>query len=1127
VLTDGQTEINPLVSPECLPCLQLQSSLHGVVAVRKYTIRYTSYGPPRNKLRFILHAVDWLGIQHPHSEPPKPLWSDDIAAIVRQLHDTRASEDRRCLGQDSVIEEEVDHLAPIMDGAQEGESQPHTQFTFGTQIAHPIRPRPSHDEPKVLGVKRLEPVLAGNTQREDIRKRAGLLSLLDKSANRSTNKSPTKPTDNFVRPTLTKPQTAAESPASQPCTQLPDASHRQPTQTPSKGKSVASPSPQPSRGAKRVRTAEPAPRRSDRDEQPAQEPAHDTRPKAHEQSVLQILAAECSWMKDFEFSREALQVSNKQKLILLKDHSWHKPQAGQSFPDGNVPIEILMTLHRIADESAAMEGIPDSTEEMDEDPSPEDPVDNVNPSPESLVQASPDDNPPTSQVSWSASSSPEPPNIPSRFGQALPPDSSFEPPDDTPNRDTRKLTAITATQRPISIESSNEKEQSAPPSSPPFEQESIAVDDEMELEEYVPQGLGEDSVGGASELLGRPISISPHRPVIQVKETPYVKGKNGQSFAQMTSPRSEKQNSSGSLKNTSSGSIVYGTYNDKTFSEATKAPSHSEIKVRATMHRPVEDNTQIGEPRHQRPSEDSREDVLDVEMCDTATIGVPVVSPQQVPVVLAELSTMHAKMEKSTPPLLPETTPIPAQMPPQLAKSLTTPALPSPEKQSEVPARSENKKSSKSPSFAPGSTKRKLENSPSKRSSRHSKRREIKIVGFGDNTPATVDPASTLRQHREESLRKFREDRKSSTSFESRAGSGTELGVEQGGEAMDVDSPSTDTTSASPPAMSPRHVSLYEDPSPIEPAQVTAAASQPASVSSPIAKPETLIPEVPSPLPARSSVQAQSVTLGASNIQPLSVFETFKAAYPEYTGDVKHFQGQCTQMLDLEKDDKMVPKWQWDDYIIRNRTDYKAYVLECLDEGSNPEPYHRFYKDTIRDTIYQKSIIGGPATLKEALQQLGVQPPVPEPTLLPESIPPKEKRSRASLPSAFARPKAPSKSHTNGTSHDRPRHSLPANSQMTQQTPVRNLHRTQLRTPVQPTPKATAPRTNSTRKPNLFSRLSLDGAASSRASSVNRDTTEGTGDPFRDYVFAHQRLTSLTGSTKVSSKRSQSNGRKS
>jgi hypothetical protein len=250
----------------------------------------------------------------------------------------------------------------------------------------------------------------------------------------------------------------------------------------------------------------------------------------------------------------------------------------------------------------------------------------------------------------------------------------------------------------------------------------------------------------------------------------------------------------------------------------------------------------------------------------------------------------------------------------------------------------------------------------------------------------------------------------------------------------------------------------------------------------------------------------------------LNIFESFKAAYQMYTGDVKHFQGQCKQMIKLDQEDKMVPKWQWDDFIIRNRTDYKKYLEECGDQGEDPEPYHRFYKDRIRDTIYRKGIIEGRPTLLQALKQLNIQPPTPEPNKLskPQDLLRKEKRPRTSLPSAFTPAKAPPKSLHNATSKRESHQSLPI-PLLNQQTPIKERHATKVRTPALQALGHAAQEGQPTPKSRLLTRLQLDGAAP-LGSSNKTDATPGTGDRFRDFYFAAMRTTSLTGSTEVSSK---------
>jgi hypothetical protein len=1130
VLTDGQTQVRPLVSPECFAHLHPQASLHGVLLVRKYTIRYTSYGPPRDKLQFILETVDWLGhgridVPQPESGPLRSLQSEALVDILRQLHDTRMREDRRCLSANTRIKEEADEMPPVMDGTDNisgNASQSHTQHPFGTQLPSPARARPAEDGPQFLGVRTLEPVLAGNTQREDIRPRtittpSQLLDLLARGAG-SVNRKPTKASLNNALPASAKePRESAGQPPTQLYTQLPVHMHRQPTQSQSTSKVAALSPSQPPRSTKQVREIESVSPRAEKDPRKGGDLAATA--QQSERNVVQKLASECSWMKDFEFTREAFRVPYQQMSLLQHDDSWHKSMPGRTFPSGNVPIGILTTLHRTADEKAAMEAGPDSDDEMDEDPSPESPVEAIDPSPELVLVSTQEEQCPSSPaVSWSSSPGPEPPQMLSRLKQGLPPDSSFEAAESGANSSLDETTAPPRSQNPIPVYS-NEPEQNDPPSSPPLAKQPITLEEdmEMEMEEHVPQGLGEDSIGGADDLrTQRVLSASPPRPVVQVKEMPHVKSKNCQHKAQVASSPG-RQTSSGTLKHTSSASTVYGTYNDKSSSDLQTNASRLEISE------PIATDQQEGESldlREQQRSvtRDKNSEVLggndvDVSMFATMDPQELVVSSQQEHVHTELPLTWNTSLQDIKQYPVTSAMPVSTQLPSTSPESFMAATSTHTDGQPQDPQVQRKKVLSRSPSTAPGATKRKHENSPSKKSGRHSKRREIKLIDFGSGSPRPAQTTSALRSYREESLRKFRESRKSGTGFEDRSEPAGKTKALQGQDAMQVDSPVVSRNDAPAATMSPQHESLYDDPNPGMPALTSASPSRSASQTSSDAQAH-LIPEPKSLAHEQRDDQPQPATTKHSG-KSLNVFETFKEAYPKYTGDTKHFQSQCMQMIKLDQEDKMVPKWQWDDFIIRNRTDYKEYALECVDRGEDPEPYHRFYKDTIRDTIYRRGIIEGRSTLLQALQQFNVQPPTTGAQTSSKSVLGRGKRPRKSLPSAFSNSKAPSKSQSNTTSTNRPRHSLPA-PLYNHQTPVKDNHTTKLHVSTPQSLGHGALKGRSTPQSNPITRLQLDGAAPLDNSSKG-NATAGTGDPYRDYYFAALRATSLTGSTKVSS----------
>ncbi|KAH7078893.1 hypothetical protein BKA63DRAFT_507349 [Paraphoma chrysanthemicola] len=1137
VLSDGQAKVHPHIAPECLSLFPPQLTLHAGIAVRRYTIRYSSYGPPQDALRFILHAVDWLGdaLRASHRSELKELCTDEIEDVLRQLRHTRAREDRRCLNPDISTQENTDQFSAVMSGLDENESQPQTQLAFGTQVVHPVRPRPPQDEPRVLGVKRLEPVLGGNTQREDIRPRGGnaqaqLLSLLKSTNLPSTQHVNWIMAGNVPPAVPTKPPRAAPSLDSELQTQLPAVAPRQSTQTQGRGHTqrgephVVPTSPGPVRNKKRVRDTDlDSPRAGHSAAEPST--AAVTTEETHGDK-LERLASECAWMKDFEFSHDSLRVPYEQVSILLKDESWHKPLIGKQFPPGNMPVQTLIMLTRLADEKAAMEARPDSDDDMDEDPSPEDPSPEnpspEDPSPASILEQTQDELIST-QLSWSPS--PEPPQMPSRPDQGLPPDSSFEMRETNVDHTARGMTPTSSSPHPAVVDLSQEKEQSAPPSSPPDRAEyddtgPAACEDDMEMEEFVPQGLGEDSVEGASEVQHQP-ALSPSPPprsTVQVKETPYVKIKSGRPSISTTSPQPPRHISSGTSKTHSSTSIVHATYKDNRRLISVADEPYANVTAAIATNEDNEIDLLDRGLARSSPSPMPIESVPVMSKANTQAPAVPALAPcpqsKQVeaqthtakrPIV--ENDTVHSSWLSSFATLPP---------PKPTTSILNIPASPDAANQSDGRALLKDVDHSKSPSLPPGPAKRKLENSPSKRSSRQPKRRELKIVSFGDASTSMSDATSALRQDREESLRKFRENRKSSTSLESHGESAANSVSVEDGDAMQIDSANADMSNDSGSSMSPRHTSLYDPPSP--PMQVQPATTTPQATV--LAPPQAqLVSDAPTstkqPLPSHT-LQALTTDIGTPN-----VFEHFKKAYPEYTGDVKHFKNLCTQMIELDRKDKMVPKWQWDDYIVRNRTDYMTYARDCIERGEDAMPYHRFYKDTVRDTLFQKGVLDSRATLLRALEQLGVQPPAPrkappqmhDHTERVTSVSRKEKHGRTSLPSAFNKSQATERRLANST-HDRPRHSLPEGSQVHRQTPLKNIDKPKVHTPVPSNARQSHKDPRSTTKPNPLSRLMLDGAASPRKS-VKGDATESTSDPFRDFVFAHQRLTSLTGSTKV------------
>lgn len=307
----------------------------------------------------------------------------------------------------------------------------------------------------------------------------------------------------------------------------------------------------------------------------------------------------------------------------------------------------------------------------------------------------------------------------------------------------------------------------------------------------------------------------------------------------------------------------------------------------------------------------------------------------------------------------------------------------------------------------------------------------------------------------------------------------------------------------------------------------------------------------PSMLPA-SVTTIKSLTT-AQRSDRTTTFETFKRTYPTYTGDMRHFLGMCKTMDKLDVEDKMVPKWQWDDFIIRNRTDYKDYVNQCLDNGEIVEPYYRFYKDNIWDTKYNERVIQTRETLLAAIQELESGAVTKASANSPHSDAPSLKRTRVASSSTYSPRKVtaaePSFKKTTATkasiaktpmanltttkqsspspspSVPKKRQSLPSAFGKKTERSTSVVSHSKDKRPILSrsvssniTPASTARHSTSAKPPG---RVPTSNSGSTRPSSGHRTSsrpqipTEPTGDPFRDFFFAQSRATSFTGSTGV------------
>lgn len=1246
--------------------------------VKKYTIRYTSYGPPRRKLRIILDAIDWVYVRNGKLLPNVEVLhrSNEIASTLQLIHDARVRDDDRCLRTQPKQKEGPDNGGYTMPGGDERTDEDaslNTQMPFGTQFQHPARQRRSEDDVSFVGINRLEPVLAGNTQRAELKPRSGsaadaqreyLLSLLRKREPQQPAY-PQPPVRPYAHPTPEPSRSGEHANTASP----------QPRETPSKRASregtaerIAQPSQTvQNKGKKRLPETETALLSAS----PAKKASFSEDPPKRHHTSEDKFAAGCSWMKGLTLNRATTTVPEDQANLLNHSESWAKQSR---FPPINIPISLFTVFSRTVDEKAALEGATSSGSFHDTPSSGSYPA-NTAPQPAEEQDSESEEEGPTSPVSWRTSPSPQPPQPPIMPRQGLPPDSSVETIEDITEATRPQKPAVEQLPPPTLPASSHAADEDLPPSSPPAQLAAVDSDDDMEIS--VPQALGEDLLQDSTRDYVPRTEIKSN-PVVQVKETPHIKGKNGQPPAVTVCPPSQE-----SASHSSSASIVRGTYYPELSSSAVEETRLGVLRDKdADLQAEIEGTQVISD------NEAHGTTMFDIFIHDN-----PVPQP-----VLAETSEKQAEITQAA-QAQPEPTPMSAQIPPKDSSSGEQPPHAATQVAMPVPVQIE-RQPSRQPSNTSSLTKRKHAASPT-RGRRQGSRAKRPKFAFGSKDP------QTLRRERQESLQI--EQRKSTTSAESRQGSvnnaPTELDPDTKMELSDITAPvespvveSSVVEALASPAdgMSPRHRSLYASPSPkrrpvqaapvtdmdirtisldqsqrkqldaltdrtIDEATVNIQQEQPhecttcqacfldedtlkshvrthtskhthaghkyrnevsrtdlpvqhprtedepagrrstsepgdseaaaakgvellprpenmqgsqmealdKSVSAPVSASRSTpasVPE-PSPRPSRTSGEVsvstdQAATRALDDVDASStIFEKFQAAYPEYKANSKHFANQCKLIDELDREDRMVPKWMWDDFIIRNRTDYARYAMDCIADGEEPTEYIRFYKDQIRDAIYKKGVIETRAALEKALQEFGVQPsatktpatqsrvkevayePVERPSrpavhrfsdtrqargepthrspresiqpsprhpvyrqsyapMLPAQqlviTPPKKKASRKSLP--FATPSSAVTSGANGTAHVR--HSLPASSSRI-------------------TPTSTPAHTSSTH-PALSTQQALGSNLGNslrfyKSQSSASPLESGTGDEYRAFLAAYEATTVTTGSKRVRS----------
>ncbi|KAL9102662.1 MAG: hypothetical protein Q9163_002215 [Psora crenata] len=110
--------------------------------------------------------------------------------------------------------------------------------------------------------------------------------------------------------------------------------------------------------------------------------------------------------------------------------------------------------------------------------------------------------------------------------------------------------------------------------------------------------------------------------------------------------------------------------------------------------------------------------------------------------------------------------------------------------------------------------------------------------------------------------------------------------------------------------------------------------------------------------------RANESDLSAEN----KLLHDFKAEYPEYLGDFKHFKTLCSKINRLVEDGAYLPHLLWDDFIIKQKQEYPEYVRQCAEEAVDPLCYEKYYLTKPDGPMYMKKVVN-PQSLEGAFRK--------------------------------------------------------------------------------------------------------------------------------------------------------------
>ncbi|KAF2141075.1 uncharacterized protein K452DRAFT_44896 [Aplosporella prunicola CBS 121167] len=267
---------------------------------------------------------------------------------------------------------------------------------------------------------------------------------------------------------------------------------------------------------------------------------------------------------------------------------------------------------------------------------------------------------------------------------------------------------------------------------------------------------------------------------------------------------------------------------------------------------------------------------------------------------------------------------------------------------------------------------------PSKRdivSPTHNPHKKLKYshasYGFSQESPVVQDPAMRLRQGRNKFMTEMRARRSMSSS---QSGSGevrqNVLGSSDNDDHIDEPKAVKNKNDDEEVLKDAPVKQIDQENPPANPVKTTGSRSADEKIEKDRKVSEDSV--------SKDKIPEEVKPAGEEKPEKEDIFGQFCEKYPEYSGDRKHFTGLCRMIHKLQSTGAILPKFLWDDFILRHKVEYREYIAKCSDEGQDPVSYQAFYNEEIDEPKYQKRFMNG-GKLHRVLELEDGQAPKREP----------------------------------------------------------------------------------------------------------------------------------------------------